>query len=250
MNKYLSGIFGGAVFAGILLAVPAFAQAATLTLSPSSGTHAAESTFEVKIQLDTAGVTTDGTDIILKFDPTALQVVDADASATGTQILAGSLYSMTSLNSVDNGAGTIKFSGVRTGASTGYSGSGTLATITFQAVKETASTPVTFTFNAGSTNLSDTNVINNSDSTDALTSVTNGSYKITASGGSSTTDDTDSDGDGIPDSQDTDNTDGQGGGSGDVASSGIDLSGYMAATLASLAGAGYFLNRSRRSKRG
>jgi hypothetical protein len=250
MKKILTILAQSAFFTGLMFAAPALAQAATLTLSPASGSHAVDATFEVKIQLDTGGVATDGTDAYMRFDPTVFQVVDANASATGTQILAGTLYSLTSLNAVDNGAGTIRFSGARTGASTGYSGSGTLATITFKAIKAATSSPVTFDFTAGSTNLSDTNVIQNSDSTDVLTSVTNGSYSVT--GGSAADDDdsgssdtTDTDGDGIPDSEDTDNTGSQGGGSGDVASSGIDLGGYTAATLASLGGAGYFFSRSR-----
>lgn len=253
-----------ALGAGLFWAVPAAASAATLSLSPASGSHAAGSTFEVAINLDTGGVATNGTDAILRFDPNTLQVVDANNSSEGTQVLAGSLYSNTTYNVVDNGAGKISFSGTKTGNSTGYSGSGTLATITFQALKAASASAVTFDFTRNTT--SDSNVIG-SDSTDLLTSVTNGSYTITAastsgsgsssgsgtgsSSGAGTSSDSDSSAAGSgTDSAGDDSSGAAGqsgadgtGGSGTVAGTGVDLNLYMILTLVTLVGAGYLLTR-------
>lgn len=251
MTKVLRYILQGSAALGVLLAAPAFAQAATMSLSPSSGSHAASSTFEVKILLDTGGATTAGADANIQFDPSVLQVVDANSGTSGTQVLPGTLYSQTSFNSVDNTTGLIDFSGAKTSSSGGYKGSGTLATITFQAVKATSSTPVTFKFTSGET--TDSNV-SDADGKDLLTAVTDGAYTITAAdgssssgtssgttGGSTTTstssDSEDSDGNGVPDSEEGK------GGSGTVASTGIDLTGYAAATLIALIGAVYFLTR-------
>lgn len=221
--------------------VPAFASAATLSLSPSSGTQAAGSTFEVKILLNTENATTSGTDAYIRFDPNVLQVVDANSSSEGVQILPGSLYSQTSYNVTDNSAGKISFSGSKSGGSPGYSGSGTLATITFQALKEASATEVTFDFTSGST--TDSNVIDQSSSDDVLSSVANASYVIGAASSTGDTDGTDgsSDGDtvGAGGSSGTDGT----GGSGTVAGTGIDLQGYLLLTVLALLGAAYFLTR-------
>lgn len=221
-----------------LLAVPAYASAATLSLSPSSGTVNAGSTLEVKILLDTTGATTSGTDAYIRFDPSVFQVVDANTAVEGVQILPGSLYSQTSYNVTDNASGKISFSGSKSGGSPGYSGSGTLATVTLQAVKDATGSEVTFDFTSGST--TDSNVIDQSSSDDVLTAVTNAKYTVS---GSATTDDTTSDS-----TTDTtgpggkDGTDGQGG-SGEVADSGIDLNGYTIVTIISLVGAAFFLTR-------
>ncbi len=236
----------------VALAVPAIASAATLTLSPTSGTYAVGDTIEVKIQLDTSGISTSGTDVYVRFDPNVLQVVDSNSSATGVQISPGTLYSQTSFNSTDNGAGKVSFSGSKSGGSAGYSGSGTLATIKFKASAEASTTSVTIDYQAGST--TDSNVISQADSSDVLTSVTSAAYKISAAGGTTTTTTTttadDTDGDGVKNAVDPD-ADGNGvadasegkGGSGSVQGTGLDLTGYMLLTLISMIGAGYFLTR-------
>lgn len=239
VQSYLATAAGAAVFAIGFFVGPAIASAATLSLSPSSGSVASGSTLEVKVNLDTGGTKTSGTDVYINFDPGAFQVVDANPATDGTQILAGSLYSQTTFNSVDNSAGKISFSGSKTASSPGYSGTGTLATITFQAVKESSASSVAFDFTAGST--TDSNVISQSDGSDLLTSVTSGSYTITASSantGSTSGTDTGAAG--------TGGTSGTGG-SGSVAGTGIDLSGYMVLTVISLFGAMFFLTR--RTKR-
>ncbi len=238
MNKQLimnlaTGAFFGLVFTTVFMVAPAYASAATLSLSPTTGSHAAESTFEVKILLDTKSVATNGTDAIVRFDPNALQVVDSNASSSGTQIQPGSLYPQTSYNSVDNGAGKITFSGSKSGSSPGYNGSGTLATITFQAVKEATDSEVTLDFISGST--TDSNVIDSS-SKDVLTAVTDAKFTITASE-SSTPEPSDSSG-----ASGNSGTGGVGG-SNDVGETGMNLNGYLLLTLFSLFAAAYFLTR-------
>lgn len=244
LTRYAAWV--GLGFAAIMVA-PAFASAATLSLSPATGTHAVGEEFEVKILLDTSGTTTSGTDAYIRYDPNTLSVVDANSSTEGTQILPGSLYSQTSYNSVDTASGKISFSGSKSGGSPGYSGSGTLATITFNAVKEATGSQVTFDFTNGST--TDSNVIDQSSSDDVLGSVTNGSYTISGTAADGTT------GDGTGTGTDGTGTDGSGTGAGgkdgtegaggttDVAATGIDLNGYLLLTIASLLGAGYFLTR-------
>lgn len=235
----------------VLFAGPALAAAATLKLSPTSGSFDAGGTLEVKVLLDTSGAATSGTDADLTFDPNVLQVVDANNSLTGVQIAAGSLYSQTTYNLADNSQGKISFSGAMPAQSTGYAGSGTLATITFEAIKESSATAVTLDFTKGS--LTDSGVFDKSSKEDVLSSVTNASFTVTAvadsedvpGAGDAATDDGTSGGANSGGAAGTDGTDGSGGSS-EVADTGIDLSGYLALTLLSFFGAGYFLTRRQR----
>jgi len=85
-------------------------------------------------------------DMRIDFDPTILQVVDADISSPGTvEIAPGTIFPFDApmLNQVDNVAGRINYSIF--GTSSGpFTGDGLVATITFSATL-IGTTPVTFT---------------------------------------------------------------------------------------------------------
>ena len=88
-----------------------YVQAATLTVSPSSGTYEVGDTVSLNILLDTEDVDTRGVDVhYLNYDPSLLTIIDADSAVEGIQISDGGLYSNTQLNAVDPVAGTIDFS--------------------------------------------------------------------------------------------------------------------------------------------
>jgi hypothetical protein len=147
---------------------------ATLALSPTSSSVAVNGTVAVAINVNTAGAPADGVDIyMIHFTPSIIQVVDSDAGTAGIQIAPGSLLTNTAINTVDNTAGTIQFSQSTSGG-TSFTGSGTLATITFKGIAQ-GSSNVTFDFTAGST--SDSNVAYQG--ADRLTSVTNASISVT-----------------------------------------------------------------------
>ncbi len=122
---------------------------ATLTLSPSTNSVALNGTFTVNIVLNTGGQATYGVDINrLHYNPSLLQVVDADAATAGVQITPGVLMPVVFVNAADNIAGTVQFSQVANPGTT-YTGSGTLASITFKAIAGGTSN-VTFDFTLGS----------------------------------------------------------------------------------------------------
>jgi len=147
--------------------IPAFASAATLSLSPSFKSVDPGETFTVDILLDTEGEAIDGADITyLKYDQAILQV---------EKVTPGSLMAMTLSNTASNGQ--IQFSQVINGGGVRYNGKGTLATITFKALSG-GKAEVKFDFIKGDTR--DTNVAGNQ--TDLLAAVTNGSYSVSGAG--------------------------------------------------------------------
>ena len=147
-------------------------QAATLDLSSTSTSFQVGDTFEVQILLDTQGTEIDGVDIhYLNYDPSLIEVQDADSDTSGIQIEAGSLLEETVMNSVETTSGQIDFSQV-TSPGTTYNGSGTLATVTFKVLAE-GTTTLTFDFTSDAT--TDCNVASNG--SDILTSV--GSLTLT-----------------------------------------------------------------------
>src|SRR3989338_3612863 len=92
----------------VLIFAVSKAQAATLILSPSSGTITIGQNISVDIMLDSQGAAIDGVDInSLRYNRTILEVQDADSSAEGIQITYGTLLSQTLANVVDATNGTI-----------------------------------------------------------------------------------------------------------------------------------------------
>lgn len=147
----------------IFSATPAFASAATLSLSPSSQSVGVNQTFTVSVVLNTQGIAVDGVDLTyLRYNSSLLQV---------QSVTPGTLMPLTLSNNSAT-PGQIQFSQVTTGGSH-YNGQGTLLSVVFKGLAQGISN-VTFDFTPGSTQ--DTNVAGNA--TDLLTAVTNGSYNI------------------------------------------------------------------------
>ncbi len=149
------------------------ASGPSLSLSPASFTATAGSAVTMDILLDTAGESVDGADVYsLRFDPKVLQVEDDDSVKSGVQITPGVLLPNTILNKVDNAQGTVQFSQLAAGGTT-FTGTGTLATIHFNAIAAGTSA-VKIDFSQGMTN--DSNVAGLG--TDLLASVINSSISV------------------------------------------------------------------------
>ena len=175
------------------LGLPLAANAASLSIAPSTANVDLNDTFTVDIVLDTEGAAVTAVDILwLRFDPTMLAIVDSDTSRAGVQIETQPLLSAADIyNQVDAANGEIAYSqSVQIGSGQTFNGSGVLAKVTFQAIKS-GSTSLTFDFAAGNT--ADTNVMGNN--MDVLSSVGDGAIQIAPPV-------VDSDGDGVPDGQD------------------------------------------------
>lgn len=159
------------IFITIILTPAAYAQTATLSLSPSSGTFNKSCTFSLQINLNTGGVQTDGTDAILIYD---------SARFTATSISSGTIYPDYPGNNIDETNGKITVSGLASIASP-FSGSGTLATVNFTVkdAAQTGATQIKFDFDPNDkSKTTDSNVVERGTVADILNSVTNGNYTI------------------------------------------------------------------------
>lgn len=162
-------LIGASLFFILISPANAFA-AASLSLSPSAGTFNKGCTFSVKINVDTGGIQTDGTDAVIKYDPSVL-------SAT---ITSGTIYNDYPGNNVDSANGKITVSGLAS-VSQAFSGTGTLATLNFTVSPTTpaSTTAVTFDFDPNNkAKTTDSNIVERGTTADVLNSVVNGSYTI------------------------------------------------------------------------
>lgn len=161
------------IVAGFFFALsPAYAYAATLSLAPSSGQMNKGCDVTVTIELDTQGAQTDGTDVILTYNPAVLTIQQSD-------ITNGKVYADYPGNSVDAATGKVSISGIAQVAEA-FSGKGTFATLKFK-VNPAANGTATLKFDFDPNNKSkttDSNVVERGTIADVLTSVTDGSYTI------------------------------------------------------------------------
>lgn len=165
---------------GVLLTFavfPAMAQAASLSLNPASGSLNKGCEVTIKVELDTQGVQTDGTDVILTYSPSLLSI-----STTG--ITNGSIYPEYPGNSVDSSGGKISISGISS-VSSPYTGTGTFATLKFTvAGSAAAGSPISLKFDFdpnNKTKTTDTNVVERGTIADVLNAVTDGNYTVGSS---------------------------------------------------------------------
>lgn len=153
--------------------LPVAFAAATLSLSPSTGTFNKSCQFTVNIKLDTGGAQTDGTDAILTYNTSQL-------STNTLAIASGTIYPDYPGNNVDSQTGKITISGLAS-VSSAFAGQGNLATITFTVNPTASEGPATVKFDFDSANkakTTDSNVVERGTVSDILSSVVDGNYTI------------------------------------------------------------------------
>lgn len=166
-------IFATAATILAFLALPATTFAATLTLNPASGTFNRGCNVSLKIDLDTTGTNTDGTDVILNYDP-------AKFTISTSSITNGTIYADYPGNSVDPALGKISISGISS-VSSPYNGKGTFATLNIKVADNApaGTSQIAFDFDPNDkTNTTDSNVVERGTIADVLSAVTDGAYTI------------------------------------------------------------------------
>lgn len=151
--------------------VLATASTPTLSLSPQSASVNTSCQFSVNINIDTAGQASDGSDAILFYDPTRLQVVS---------ISQGTAFPTSPNNIFDNQKGQLTVNGLISPGQP-FNGAGLLAKVNFKVVDGAplGLTQVTFDFDPNNkTKTSDSNIVKSGQAVDILDNVINGSYTI------------------------------------------------------------------------
>lgn len=127
MRKFSSiGVVALVLLASVFVGATPADAAATLYLSPGSGSHSVGSSFTVTVRVNSGGQAINASDGFLTYDPSIISVVGVSR--------AGSIFNLwTSEPAFSNGAGSISYSG---GTTTPYNGSGGLImSATFRAVR-------------------------------------------------------------------------------------------------------------------
>jgi len=134
--------------------LPSPEEGALLFLDPPFGEFQRGSVLETSIILDSKENLVTGADVVLRFDPNFLEVVDANPNLEGIQITPGKIFSEYLGNKVDLTKGRITISGL-TEINQPFSGRGVLAQVKFL-TKKVGTTKVFFEFQPAATN--DSNV--------------------------------------------------------------------------------------------
>ena len=142
------------------------ATGALLSFSPTQKVIKVGEEFDVGLLLDTKGVETSGTDVIINYDPAVVEVLD---------VRPGILYQKYPLNEIDALGGKIGFSAVAEPPKT-FSGKGALAYLKLKALKAgTATLQIEFTKGA----TTDSNVVQaQSGGKDILDKIINAYYSV------------------------------------------------------------------------
>lgn len=153
---------------------PMAVEAGTLKFNPSSGALNKGCEVSIKIDLDTQGIQTDGTDAIVLYNP-------AQLSTSLESIVDGTTYTDYPGNTVDAAAGKIGVSGV-SGITAPFTGVGTFATLKFRVADSIApNTPISLKFDFDSNNktkTTDSNIIERGTVADVLSSIVDGNYTV------------------------------------------------------------------------
>ncbi len=150
------------VLIGVSFSVSADVMAATMQASPATGVYSINSTFSVRITVNSGGQAINAAEGELRFNPQELSVVSVNRT--------GSVFSLwVTEPAFSNTAGTINFSG---GSPTGYTGtSGTVFTVAFRSLRAGASR---VTFATGAV------LANDGRGTNTLSGMSGGTYTIEA----------------------------------------------------------------------
>lgn len=168
MKRFFIFIF--TIFSFLAFPVSSYA-AASLSLSPQSGTFNRGCSVALKVELDTGGYQTDGTDAVLMYDPTRV---------TPASITDGTIYPDYPGSFIDTQARKINISGLAS-VTQPFNGTGTLATVNFTVPQNAPAglTQITFDFDPNDkSKTTDSNIVERGTVADVLNAVTNGSYTI------------------------------------------------------------------------
>jgi hypothetical protein len=152
-------------------------SAAQYILNPSTATFMEGCNTSIDIKIDTQGLDSNAADILVKYDPAKITIIDADTINPGIQIKTGNIYQAYFGNTVDTGLGEIRLTGASFSGS--FNGVGTFGIILFKANPGVTSANFDiYTIGYGPEVSLDSNIADTATSNDLLSGVTNGSYNF------------------------------------------------------------------------
>lgn len=158
----------------VFLGFPRVASAASLTFDPPTGTFNRGCPVSIKINLDTEGAQTDGTDSIFTYPASTF-------TTSVSQILPNtSVYPDFPGNSIDTSLGKVTISGLAS-ASSPFVGKGALSTVNFTVSNEAVLGPAIFKFDFDPNDKSkttDSNVVEHGTVVDLLSLAPDATYTI------------------------------------------------------------------------
>lgn len=128
-------------------AKPNMVDDTTVAVTPAQVNVTCQQTTTVDIRINNV-TNLFGADIRVSYDPSIVEVVDANPAAPGVQVQSGDRpdvsggQGLVQINTVDPATGTINYTAIRLNPAPAQSGSGVIATITFRGLA-TGSSPVT-----------------------------------------------------------------------------------------------------------
>jgi hypothetical protein len=144
---------------GLFIVVTYAAGSATLTLTPSGGSHDIGSNFTVTIYENSGSETVNSVDVTMTYDQAKLQFVSIDSSSSAFAIAA----------TATGGGGGVN---IAKGTVTPVTGSQVVASVTFKALAESGGTTIDFASNS--------HIVRSTDSSDIWNgSTTGGTYAVT-----------------------------------------------------------------------
>lgn len=186
MAKILRNLLVASIFMLLVRINPVHA-AGTFALSPSSGNLIRGCTQSTSIMTSITSGQSNAADIIIYYDTTNIEILDALPEIPGIQILPGNAYESYAGNSVNTTTGQIKLVGYSSGSS--LSGTATFATIRYRSKPLAAQGGFAINFTgADPYNTLDSNIADAATSYDMLSNVSNATYSFIT--GTCTTDTT------------------------------------------------------------
>ncbi|MCC7304371.1 hypothetical protein IT418_03100 [bacterium] len=153
--------------------------AGTFDIFPSSGNYLRSCNQSVDINIDVTSGQSNAADIIVTYDTTKIDIIDALPGVPGTQILPGNAFETYAGNSVNTLTGEIKLVGYS--SSNDLTADATFASILFKSKPLAINGGFTITFTgANPYNTLDSNIADSTTSFDMLSGVTNSSYTFSS----------------------------------------------------------------------
>lgn len=147
-------------------------NAATYQLTEVAPIDVQQCTYLANIYVDTEGSQSNAADLIIKYSPNEVEILDADELRKGTQIIPGRAYESYVYNKADDSIGDIKLTAVRFDALVGRQ---LFAQIPFIAKVSNPQFQMVF---EGIGNTFDSNVAELDSSLDLLTNVSNSAFSV------------------------------------------------------------------------